>query len=212
MKVVFLDRDGVINVFPGNGNYVTKVKDFHFLPRALDALRLLTEAGYTIFVVSNQAGVGKGVFSRDKLRRITRRMLKEVERNGAKIRKVYYCVHRPDAGCGCRKPNTGSIRKALRHLKEPLDTRHPPFFVGDTKVDIETGFNAGCRTIFVLSGRENRRYMGGWVVKPDYVAKDLFEATRIILEGKDSSYSQRRRHPGRPVEAPLVPITGPMKR
>ena len=63
MKVVFLDRDGVINEFPGNGNYVTKLKDFHFLPGTLEALRTLTEENYTIFVISNQAGVGKGVYT-----------------------------------------------------------------------------------------------------------------------------------------------------
>ena len=63
MNVVFLDRDGVINQFPGNGNYVTKVKEFHFIPGSLDAIRELTEMGYTIFIISNQAGVGKGLFT-----------------------------------------------------------------------------------------------------------------------------------------------------
>ena len=66
-KIIFLDRDGVINEFPGNGNYVTRVKNFHFLPGALDAIRILTEEGHTVFVVSNQAGVGRGVYSQDKI-------------------------------------------------------------------------------------------------------------------------------------------------
>ena len=75
MKVVFLDRDGVINEFPGNGLYVTKVKDFHFIPGSMEALKVLTDAGYDIFVISNQAGVGKGVYSRRKLDLITARLL-----------------------------------------------------------------------------------------------------------------------------------------
>ncbi len=180
LKIVFLDRDGVINVFPGHGKYVTKVKDFHFLPRALDAMRMLSDAGYTIFVVSNQAGVGRGVFTQDKLNRITRKMLKGVEKAGARIKKVYYCTHRPDAGCSCRKPDIGSVRRALKSVDKTMDSARRTYFVGDTKQDIETGYNAGCKTIFVLSGRENRRYMNGWIVKPDYIVKDLYDASKII--------------------------------
>ncbi len=180
LKIVFLDRDGVINVFPGHGKYVTKVKDFHFLPRSLDAMKMLSDAGYTIFVVSNQAGVGRGIFSQDKLNRITRKMINGVENAGARIKKVYYCTHRPDAGCSCRKPDIGSVRRALKSVDKTLDSARKTYFVGDTKQDIETGYNAGCKTIFVLSGRENRRYMNGWIVKPDYIVKDLYDAAKII--------------------------------
>ncbi len=180
MKVVFLDRDGVINKFPGNGNYVTKVKDFHFIPGALDALRILTESGYTIFVVSNQAGVGKGVYSRDKLNRINRNMITEVKKAGGKIKKVFYCTHKADAGCDCRKPDIGSVRKALESLNKSIRSAKKAFFVGDTETDIAAGHNAGCKTIFVLSGREDRRYMRKWKVRPDHIVKNLFEATEII--------------------------------
>jgi len=182
MKFVFLDRDGVLNEFPGNGNYVTKVKNLHMMPRSLEAVRNLTEAGYTIFVVSNQAGVGKGVFSQDKLTRITKKMHKEADQAGGKIQKVFYCTHKPDAGCTCRKPGIGNVIKAMQSVNRTLRSAKNSFFVGDTKADIETGFNAGCKTIFVLSGRENRKYMRTWLVKPDYVAKDLLEATKIILK------------------------------
>jgi len=185
MKVIFLDRDGVINCFPGNGNYVTKVKNFHFLPRSLNALRILTEAGFTLFVISNQAGVGKGVYSQDKLSRITRKMMRDVEKAGGKIKKVYYCTHRPDAGCSCRKPGIGSIARAMRSLNRSVRSAKNAYFIGDTKADIETGFNAGCKTIFVLSGRENRKYMRTWIIKPDHIAKDLFEAAKIIVGNSD---------------------------
>ena len=180
-KIVFLDRDGVINEFPGHGAYVTKVKDFHFIPRVLEAIRMMTEEGFTIFVVSNQAGVGRGIFTQDKLDRITHKMLKGVAAAGGEIKKVFYCTHRPDAGCSCRKPDIGSVRRALKSLDLPLETAaRNTYFIGDTKGDIETGYNAGCKTIFVLSGRENRRYMNGWIVKPDYIVKDLYEAAKIV--------------------------------
>jgi len=180
MKAIFLDRDGVINEFPGNGNYVTKVKDFHFIPGSLDAIRALTEAGFTIFVVSNQAGVGKGIYSKDKLNRITRNMLKAVRKNGGRIKEVFYCTHRSDERCGCRKPNIGFIRQAFQALNSNIRVAQKTYFVGDTEVDILAGRNAGCQTIFVLSGRETRRHIRKWRVKPDFIVRDLLAAVKII--------------------------------
>jgi len=181
-KVVFLDRDGVINEFPGNGNYVTRVKDFHFIDGSLEALRILTETGHILFVVSNQAGIAKGVYSREKLKQITNKMMKAVRKNGGRIRKIFYCTHRSDHGCDCRKPEIGSVKQALRSLNKPIHHAQQAFFVGDTKIDILAGHNAGCRTIFVLSGREKRKDIKEWDVKPDYVVKNLLAATKIIVD------------------------------
>lgn len=187
MKVIFLDRDGVINEFPGNGNYVTKLKDFHFIPGVLKALKIFHREGYAVFVVSNQAGVGKGIYSRQKLNHITRNMLEEVKKNGGSIKKVFYCVHCSADGCQCRKPEIGSVRRALNLMNKTIRQAPKAFFVGDTEVDILAGHNAGCKTIFVLSGREDRRHMRGWQTKPDFIAKDLLEASRIIM-GANSKY------------------------
>lgn len=180
MKVVFLDRDGVINEFPGNGNYVTKVKDFHFIPGALDAICSLTKKGFEIFVVSNQAGVGKGIYTKAKLNHITKNMLREIHIRGGNIKKVFYCTHRSDHGCACRKPEIGSIVKALRIINKSLNQAKNAFFIGDTEVDVQTGHNAGCTTIFVLSGREDYRHLRGWRVKPEYIVKNLREAVQVI--------------------------------
>ncbi len=180
MKVVFLDRDGVINEFPGNGKYVTKVKDFHFVPGALDGIRILTQEGYTIFIISNQAGVGKGVYTKAKLQHITRNMLRDIRKYGGKIKKAFYCLHRSDQGCKCRKPEIGSIKKGLELMNKSIRSAQKAFFVGDTESDIRAGHNAGCTTIFVLSGREDRRYMRKWEVKPDHIAQDLLDAVDII--------------------------------
>ncbi|MFP4473873.1 MAG: D-glycero-alpha-D-manno-heptose-1,7-bisphosphate 7-phosphatase [Candidatus Omnitrophota bacterium] len=182
LKAVFLDRDGVINCFPGNGKYVTRVKEFKFLPGALDAIRTLTEEGYAVFIVSNQAGVGKGVYSQHKLDHITRNMLRDIRKAGGKIKRAFYCVHHPHDGCDCRKPQIGSIREGMKILGKSLRSAKYTYFVGDTKSDIEAGHSAGCRTIFVLSGREDRSYAARkWTIKPDYVARDLKDALRIIL-------------------------------
>ena len=186
MKIAFLDRDGVINKFPGNGNYVTKVKDFHFLPGSLDAIRDLTEAGFTIFVISNQAGVGKGVFSKDKLKRITNKMLKGVKASGGKIKKVYYCPCRSDAGCDCRKPGIGNIKRALKSINKNLSATKNAYFVGDTVTDMAAGRNAGCKTIFVLSGRSKAARLKEKKIKATYIAKNLKAASKIMIKGKAS--------------------------
>ncbi len=197
MKVIFLDRDGVINKFPGNGKYVTKVKNFRFIPGSLQAIKRLTDAGFNIFVISNQAGVDKGIYSQKKLDQITRKMLKHVRQHGGKIRKVFYCTHRSDAGCDCRKPNIGSVRRSLKLLGKNMRLAQKAFFVGDTQSDIQAGRNAGCKTIFALSGREDRRYMRRWNgLRPDFIAKNLLEATDIVLLNGDSAKKHKSKISG----------------
>jgi len=192
MKVVFLDRDGVINEFPGNGLYVTKVKDFHFIPRTLDALKLLTDAGYHIFVISNQAGVGKGVYSRRKLDLITQRMQDGVKEAGGRLAGVYYCTCRSTDGCNCRKPRIGNIIKAFKSMGRTLEDAPGSYFVGDTEGDMKTGRNAGCQTVFALCGREDREYMKRWDIRPDFIVEDLYDAAKLIIS-KDPGHSRDRR-------------------
>ncbi|MFH0753388.1 MAG: HAD-IIIA family hydrolase [Candidatus Omnitrophota bacterium] len=193
MKVVFLDRDGVINEFPGNGLYVTKVKDFHFIPRSLDALKMLTDAGYDIFIISNQAGVGKGVYSLRKLELITAHMLKGIADAGARVKQVLYCTCKSTDGCNCRKPRIGNVIKALQLIdKSPQDAGNT-YFVGDTETDVKAGKNAGCQTIFALSGREDRDYMKHWDVRPDFIVEDLYEAAKLIIAQDPGDPRDRRR-------------------
>ena len=194
MKIVFLDRDGVINEFPGNGNYVTKVKDFHFLPRSREAVKKLTDAGFKVFIISNQAGVGKGIFSQDKLTRITRKMLDGIRATGGRIEKVYYATSRTSDECDYRKPGIGFFREALHSLNKSIRWASKTYFVGDTESDMIAGHHAGCKTIFVLSGRENRRYMRKWTVRPDCIAKDLYEAVKIIQRREKSFLKKPHRN------------------
>ena len=192
MKIVFFDRDGVINKFPGFGNYVTKVKEFKFLPHAISSIVKLTEHGYSIFVVSNQAGIGKGLYSRDKLHAINSHMLRHIRKAGGRIRRTFYCTHRSDAGCDCRKPRIGSVRRAMKLMKKPLAKARYAYFVGDDRVDIEAGHNARCRTILVLSGKNKRKDIKDWKIQPDMIAKTIGEATKIIIH-ENSHYPRHSR-------------------
>ncbi|MCA9407172.1 MAG: HAD-IIIA family hydrolase [Candidatus Omnitrophica bacterium] len=192
-KIIFLDRDGVINEFPGNGKYVTRCRDFHFIPGSLEGIQLLTKSGYKIFVISNQAGVGKKIFSERKLNQITRKMLRGVKISGGRIKKVYYSIKRSNEGCQFRKPNIGSIRKALASMNKDLKAARGAYFIGDTESDIKTGRNAGCKTIFVLSGREDCLYMRRWDdIQPDFIFRDLRDAAKYILGLEDIKPISRR--------------------
>ncbi|MBU1998420.1 MAG: HAD-IIIA family hydrolase [Candidatus Omnitrophota bacterium] len=180
-KIVFLDRDGVINRYPGDTKYVTSLKEFRFLPRVKIALVRLTKAGCRIFIVSNQAGVTKGVYPQQELDKITSRMLEALAKFKVKIDGVYYCVHRKEDDCSCRKPKTGSLKKALGEHSIPRSLLKNAFFVGDTISDVQTGRNAGCKTILVFSGKEKAKNSSFWDIKPDFTARDLYQASDIIL-------------------------------
>ncbi|MBU2221033.1 MAG: HAD family hydrolase, partial [Candidatus Omnitrophica bacterium] len=180
-KVIFLDRDGVINKYPGDRNYVTSLKGFRFIRGAKKALRRLSQAGYTMFVISNQAGVTKGLYSGKTLDDITRTMLKKLATEKAYIQGVYYCIHREEDNCACRKPKTGLIEKAILEHKIPKLSLKRSFFIGDTQRDIQAGKESGCRTIMVFSGKEKIANQKDWEFQPDFTAKDLSHAADIIL-------------------------------
>ena len=99
MKAIFLDRDGVINQDPGGIEYVKSWSEFHFIPGVKPALKKLNDCGYGLFIVSNQAGVAKGLFSQKELDEITSNMLKELADCQVSISGVYYCTHRTEDNC-----------------------------------------------------------------------------------------------------------------
>lgn len=178
MSLILLDRDGVINKDPKEKLYVTKWADFHFLPGAISAIKKLNKAGFKIAIISNQAGVAKGLFSRKALNLVTKKMLAKIRASGGGIKKIYYCLHRSQDNCSCRKPKTGLLKKAFSHFKAQPDRT---FFVGDCDRDVEAGRKIGCKTILVLSGKTKLKEINSWPIKPDYIAKNLKEAVDLVL-------------------------------
>ena len=183
MRVIFLDRDGVINKYPGDFEYVKSCEEFRFLPKVKQALKKLNEKGFKIFVISNQAGVSKNMYSKENLDLITENMLKELTSEGIEISEVYYCIHRQEDNCSCRKPNIGLIEKALNKLKKEGHNVKlgESYFIGDTIRDIETGKRAGLKTILVFSGKEKSGNQDAWQFTPDFTASDLYEAVQEII-------------------------------
>jgi len=137
---VLLDRDGVLNQKPRKAEYVRNWSEFKWLPGAKEALRLFNEAGYRVIVISNQAGVGRGLMTEANLQRIHANMMAEAESAGGFIERVYYCPHAWDEGCECRKPKPGLFFQAQHDFNLDL-TRTP--FIGDDERDVEAACAAG---------------------------------------------------------------------
>ena len=146
-KLVFIDRDGVINV--DLGGYVTRPEEFRFERGAVAALKKFSGKGYKIIVISNQAGVGDGVFMETQLEAVQQHMVEALKKENVPIAGTYYCLHGKQAGCKCRKPEIGLFKKAVRHIH--FD-RRTTFFIGDKATDVEAGRRFGIRTIMVRTG------------------------------------------------------------
>ncbi len=173
MKAVFLDRDGVINEDPG---FVYKIKDFKFLPNAIEGLKLLKD--FKLFIVTNQSGIGKGIFNLEDFLGFNGHLVNELKKNNIKIEKTYSCPHKKKDNCECRKPKIKFLKDAEKEFGIDLKKS---FVVGDRKSDFDMGKSSGCKTIHVLTGHGLDSKND---VKPDYFAKDLLDAAKWILENE----------------------------
>ena len=183
-KVIFIDRDGVINKDPGGWtkhSYVTKWDEFIFVDGSIVALKKLKEAGYRICLISNQGGISKGYFTQEDLDKLNKRMLAEIEKAGGKIDELYYCPHHDKDNCSCRKPKTGLIEQEIK--KSAINLKDT-YIIGDDRRDIEAGKNMGMKTVFVLSGKRSLEEAKSWPVQPEYIKKNLLETVEWILEAE----------------------------
>ncbi|MCK4323826.1 MAG: D-glycero-beta-D-manno-heptose 1,7-bisphosphate 7-phosphatase, partial [Armatimonadetes bacterium] len=176
---ILLDRDGVINI-DGPG-YVESWDEFQFCPGALEAIRKLTEAGWELYVITNQSGVARGLYSEQRLMDIHWRMMIEIRRAGGRILGVQFCPHTDEAECMCRKPRPGMLLKAA--AKWGLDLAQS-YFVGDTARDIQAGAAVGCTTLWVqthCTDERTQRQREKMVIAPDYEVTDLAKAVETIV-------------------------------
>lgn len=142
-RVVFLDRDGVINEMK-LGKYVTAWKDFHFIDGALDALRELASTEFRIIIITNQSPVNRGLITEEELKEIHGRMVQAIRDSGGRVDAIYHCPHRPDEGCGCRKPETGLFEQASRDYEIDFPGS---WFVGDFESDRQVAERVGVNFI-----------------------------------------------------------------
>lgn len=184
IRAVIIDRDGTLNV---EKHYVHRIPDFEFLPGAVDALRRVTERGVEIHVVTNQAGIAKGLYGEDDFHRLNRHMLDDLGRQGVRIESVRYCPHHPQAlvpeyrrDCECRKPRPGMLSDILA---ERAYGRDEVVMIGDRNSDVDAGRRLGLVSYLVLTGYGHGEASD---TSADHVVADLAAALDHVLSGRQA--------------------------
>ncbi|WP_150305618.1 D-glycero-beta-D-manno-heptose 1,7-bisphosphate 7-phosphatase [Pseudomonas saliphila] len=177
MKLIILDRDGVIN--RDSDDFVKTLDEWIPLPGSIDAIAALSRAGWTVAVATNQSGVARGYFTRATLEAMHQHLQELVAEQGGRIDLIVHCPHGPNDGCDCRKPLTGLFERIAAHFNIPLDGVPT---VGDSLRDLQAGAAVGCRPILVRTGKgtatEKKSLPPGTLVFDDLaaVAAHLLEA------------------------------------
>lgn len=170
-KAIFLDRDGVINE---EVSYLSNPDDFKFIDGSIKALKILKNLGYLLIVITNQAGIARGYFTDEILQQIHQKMQKTLETNDISLDDIFYCPHHPDftGTCECRKPLPGMILNATKKHDILLEKS---YMVGDTLKDIETGYNAKCKTVLVMTGYGREEVNNINKLKPNLICENLLD-------------------------------------
>jgi histidinol-phosphate phosphatase family protein len=174
-KAIFLDRDGIVNIFPGEDKFVLSWSAFCFMPELRDNLKRLRAHGYFLSLATNQSGVGRGLMTLETLNEIHANM--QAELGTEAIDAIYFCPHHPDDGCACRKPSPRMILQSC--AENGIDPRQS-FMIGDSGRDIEMGTAAGCKTILCRANLPIRESMKPQH-RPDQMFKTLRESVDWIL-------------------------------
>ena len=151
MKLVILDRDGVIN--EDSDEYIKSVAEWHPIPGSLEAIARLCQAGFRVFVASNQSGIGRGMFDYDALFAMNDRLQKLVGEFGGRIDGIEFAPDHPEQATDMRKPNPGMLKDLAKRLQINLDS---VCFVGDSVPDIDAARAAGARPVLVRTGKGSR--------------------------------------------------------
>ena len=148
MKVIVLDRDGVIN--HDSDAYIKSPEEWIPIDGSLDAIARLNHSGYTVAVASNQSGLARGYFDIEALAAMHKKMDDMLEATGGRVDAIFYCPHGPDEGCSCRKPKPGMLLDIGQRFNTPLKD---VVFIGDSVSDIKTASNALAKAMLVRTGK-----------------------------------------------------------
>lgn len=174
-RILLIDRDGTINARPPRGEYVTTWDRFHWIPETTAAMRLLAQRGFRFIVISNQAGIARGMLDASVVDDINGRMTKELAAAGVEVLDTYVCPHHWDDTCDCRKPRPGLFFRASREHLLRLDRT---IYVGDDPRDALAAWNAGCLSVLVGPERDNPPGPG---VSATFTAATMLDAVPWIV-------------------------------
>ena len=176
MKLVILDRDGVINF--DSDQYIKSPSEWRPIPGSIEAIARLNQSGYRIAVASNQSGIGRGLFDMATLNAINDKMMELVFRQGGRIDAVFFCPHTAAENCGCRKPRTGMLEEIAQRYHTEL--KGVPC-VGDSLKDLQAAEGVGAQPILVLTGKGAQTKEEGGMPRKTIVFPDLSEAARHLV-------------------------------
>jgi len=179
MKLVILDRDGVIN--HDSDDYIKSPEEWVPIPGSLEAIARLHREGYKVVVVTNQSGVGRGLFDMNMLGRIHSQMLEAVRAKGGEIDAIFFCPHRPEDNCHCRKPQPGLYQEVTERLKVNLSG---VYSVGDSERDIIVARLVSARPVLVRTGKGKHTLKKSKALTDVPVFEDLAAFTDNLLSGK----------------------------
>jgi D-glycero-D-manno-heptose 1,7-bisphosphate phosphatase len=176
MKLIILDRDGVINY--DSAQFIKSPEEWKPIPGSLEAIARLSQADYRVVVATNQSGVGRGLFDMPMLNAIHDKMHKAVAQAGGRIDAVFFCPHTPEAGCNCRKPKSGMIEEIAARYNADL-TGVPS--VGDSLRDLQASAALGAQPILVLTGKGQKTQAKGDLPEGTLVYPDLAAAVDTLV-------------------------------
>jgi len=176
MKLVILDRDGVINF--DSAQFIKSPAEWKPIPGSLEAIARLNQSGYRVVVATNQSGVGRGLFDMDTLNQIHEKMNKALFTLGGRIDAIFYCPHAADSACDCRKPKPGMFKRISQTLNVDL-TGVPA--IGDSLRDLQAGVALGCRPMLVMTGKGEKTLAEGNLPEGTLIFADLAKAVDAIL-------------------------------
>ncbi|HWU34448.1 MAG TPA: D-glycero-beta-D-manno-heptose 1,7-bisphosphate 7-phosphatase [Methylovorus sp.] len=180
MKLVILDRDGVIN--HDSPHFIKSPNEWIPIPGSLEAIALLNQSGFRVALATNQSGIGRGLFDMATLNAIHDKMHRSLSQLGGRIDALFYCPHAAEAKCDCRKPKAGMLEEIGRRFG--MDLKGAPC-VGDSLRDLQAGVACGCQPILVRTGKGEATLQAGGLPENTWICADLAEAVqRIIAEDK----------------------------
>jgi D-glycero-D-manno-heptose 1,7-bisphosphate phosphatase len=175
MKLVVLDRDGVINT--DSEHYIRSPEEWTPIAGSLEAIARFTQAGFRVVVATNQSGVGRGLFDMATLNAMHEKMHKAVNQLGGRIDAVFFCAHAQDAGCTCRKPQPGMLLEIAARFNTTL-AGVPA--IGDSLRDLRAASAAGARPILVLTGKGEQTRKAGGLPEGTEIHRDLAAAALAL--------------------------------
>ena len=177
MKLVILDRDGVINV--DSAEFIKSADEWKPIPGSLEAITRLNHAGYHVVVATNQSGIGRGLFEVAALNSIHDKMHKALAHMGGRIDAVFFCPHAQEADCNCRKPRPGLLEEIAHRFNTELDGVP---FIGDSLRDLQAATQVNAQPILVLTGKGKQTKTAGGLTPNVQIYADLDEAAKALVQ------------------------------